>query len=74
VERFLSEPDEEGVPKIRRVIESLYEKAVSGDKVAVAAAKELIDRGFGKATQQVNVSSEVVQVNIRKYEPSQTSE
>jgi len=63
--------DEDGGKKaLEKVLEALYKKALKGD---VRAAQELLDRGFGKASQIVdlNTKSVIEYKNVSKQFPNE---
>ena len=53
--------EKDGMQALEAVLKALRAKAVKGD---VRAAEVLLDRAFGKATQQVNANVETKQVIV----------
>ena len=58
IARLLSEEDED-TNRLEKVLNALYKKALKGD---VRAAQELIDRGYGKPNQKVDMNIEPVTI------------
>lgn len=61
--RLLGEDEESGICRMDEILNALYEKALKGD---VKAAEILLDRGYGKAKQIVDIEGRITETIINK--------
>jgi len=62
--KLLSE-QQNGTTALEAILKALFKRALSGD---VRAAQELLDRGFGKSQQLIDVTTQGEQINHFTYE------
>jgi hypothetical protein len=61
--KLLGEDEESGICKMDSILNALYEKALKGD---VKAAEILLDRGYGKAKQIIDIDTKITEIAITK--------